>query len=337
MERQAQAEDEEQEERVSNDDPPKEVIIGGCCCCCCLIIIIVLLSGMKGLSANQYGLIKNTISNKVDFTQVYEGGRRYLGPFSEYVTFPSYLQTIDWSRNSPTRTEDPFKARTSEGMQVEISVTVQYLYNKAFIAEMYKEYKYNFPAYVTSNLRSKFTTLISKYKQSDLWEQRQTIVDALKAECVSVSTSILSNWVTCWGVQLHAVHLNREIETKIEGQQVQKQNQIGEEKLQKAATYRAETEVVVSEKSKEIQIVNAQASANALQIVQQAKTNVTYNYQIAGGEALATVDATLSAGGVSLDATTLNTYFQKAAIIKKKDAHLLYGDFSSYTAFRGDL
>jgi hypothetical protein len=329
----------EQEERVESDGPPMELMAGGCCCCCFFIILIIVLSGMKGLSTNQYGLIKNTISNKVDFSQVYEGGRRYLGPFSEYVTFPSYLQTIDYSRQSQaapgTKTEAPFKARTSEGMQVELSVTLQYQYNKEFIAEMYKEYKYNFPGYVTSNMRSKFTTLISKYKQSDLWEKRLEVVAALKAKFIEVSTAILSNWVTCWGVQLHAVHLNYEIESKIEGQQVQKQNQIGEEKLQRAAQYRAGTEVIVSEKSKEITVVNAMASANSLQIVQEAKTNVTFNYQVAGGEALTVVDDTLKAGFTSISADTLNSYFLKAAIIKKTNSHLLYGDFNSYTSFRG--
>jgi len=331
----------EQEERVESDGPPMELMAGGCCCCCFFIILIIVLSGMKGLSANQYGLSKNKISNKVDFSQVYDGGRRYLGPWSEYVTFPSYLQTIDYSRervggSGPgTKTEAPFKARTSEGMQVELSVTIQYFYNKAFVAEIYKEYKKGFPGYVTSNMRSKFTTLISKYKQSDLWEKRQEVVAALKATCIEVATGILTNWVTCWGVQLHEVHLDSVIESKIEGQQVQKQNQIGEEKLQLAAQYRAATEVTLSEKSKEITVVNAEAAANSLQIVEEAKTNVTFNYQVAGGEALTVVDDTLKAGFTAISADTLNSYFLKAAIIKKTNSHLLYGDFNSYTSFRG--
>ena len=32
----------------------------------------------------------------------------------------------------------------------------------------------------------------------------------IQASCVEITASVLNNWVTCWGVQLHSVHMNAE-------------------------------------------------------------------------------------------------------------------------------
>ncbi len=98
----------------------------GCGSFCCALIItgIVLFSiSFRSLEATEFGIRYNSFSKQIDETKIYDEGTYFLGPSIRFIKFPIEVKAINFGGN-------PVRVRTSDGMRLSISISLQYKLNK---------------------------------------------------------------------------------------------------------------------------------------------------------------------------------------------------------------
>jgi hypothetical protein len=93
------------------------------CCVSVTSLVLMLTVGMVlsfgAVEPTEYGILYNTISKKIDNTNVYEGGLQYVGLFNTLITFPSIHKTIEFS-SDPDASAPELKTRTKEGLELSL-------------------------------------------------------------------------------------------------------------------------------------------------------------------------------------------------------------------------
>ncbi|MCQ2819670.1 MAG: hypothetical protein MJ252_20590 [archaeon] len=115
--------------------------------CCGMVIIIALIGfgclamvglGIHSLEATQYGLDYSWISKTVD-NKTYDSGLRFLGFIHSYIQFPKTVQTIEFS-NDTMANRKPIESRTSDGLEVILEISFQYVLQPENLYKLYTKY-----------------------------------------------------------------------------------------------------------------------------------------------------------------------------------------------------
>ena len=88
------------------------------------LVMIILLVSMDTLEPLQYGITYNKIT-KVIGKDVYISGRYLIGPFKNFIVYPSNLVIIEFS-DQRKAVGEPLKTRTGEGLAISLHVSFQY-------------------------------------------------------------------------------------------------------------------------------------------------------------------------------------------------------------------
>lgn len=121
--------------------------------CCFVVIYIIAVSCFSAsfltLQPNEAGILMNSITNTIDRTRVYTGGRYYVGMFKKFIVFPLYATTLDLPPLSITTGASELSGGQtgSSGQTLTINISIQYrLQNTAEggeIVEIYNDYNGN--------------------------------------------------------------------------------------------------------------------------------------------------------------------------------------------------
>lgn len=176
-----------------------------CCICTCCVAIalsfVCLATSINSLHQTQFGLSYSYLYKTVSKT-TYAPGLHLLGPFHEFVTFPSTLQTMEFSSNA----NDLLHARTNDGLPLILGVTFQYriMQNKVFDLFMnytdgdmnlrYKAIYFNKASHIISEAANEFTAY-------QFFNNKQTIAMEL---CKRLNHS----FATYLGAQVVALQIN---------------------------------------------------------------------------------------------------------------------------------
>lgn len=95
------------------------------CSCFVIVGIVLLVLGFSVLEATELGLDYSWISKNVDKT-VYENGLHFLGIGHSFIRFPKMVQTLEFSKESAAN-RGPIQSRTSDGLEVVIEISFQYV------------------------------------------------------------------------------------------------------------------------------------------------------------------------------------------------------------------
>ena len=90
-----------------------------------VISLVLILYSFDAVEPREYGLLYNSIDKDINREEIYSGGRHWVGLFNSFIQFPGGYQTVEFS-DSPSASNDPLNARTSDGVSIGVSVSFQY-------------------------------------------------------------------------------------------------------------------------------------------------------------------------------------------------------------------
>eukprot|EP00928_Gymnodinium_smaydae_P089224 TRINITY_DN73212_c0_g1_i1.p1 TRINITY_DN73212_c0_g1~~TRINITY_DN73212_c0_g1_i1.p1 ORF type:complete len:399 (-),score=110.60 TRINITY_DN73212_c0_g1_i1:162-1358(-) len=307
---------------------PLRKCLGCCGCCCFLTLFILLCCSFATVPPLSYGLLKNNFNKRVDLTQVYEPGIYLVGFFKGFELFPSSVSTIQYSYSIPeagVQHNQPLFLRSADAQPMHLELSVQYYRQKEGLTQLYQramtpQLQEDF--YI-SNVRSQLTKVMSKHKASDCWQARSALIADFMAACKQV---MAENFGVCWGLQFYRSHMDPKYEDALVRTQVQKQNVLIEAAKKRAAEVRAKTEVVVSNYTKAIQVIEATGKAQRYNIEKGATSMAEANKTLAQVQAIEHIRANVKNGGMSPNDAELAEYMKLV---------MLMGDLQKPQLFAG--
>ncbi|CEL93474.1 unnamed protein product [Vitrella brassicaformis CCMP3155] len=300
-------------------------LIGGGCCFLVVVLILILLS-LGAVRPTEYGLVYNAITKNVDTRHVYHGGRHFIWLFHSFIPFPAILRTIEFSdyHHIPGAAHfDPLKTRTPEGLQIVLSVALQYRLIKDEVGTLYTRANVQYESLFMQNARDILLKTVSRYNATSWWLERARIGRDMLERANATLTSLHAHVEM---LQILRIDLPADWEKKIVETQVAQQQIQTEQNKQQAARIRAQTKVIGSEFARNVTVINAGAVANATYLKQKAKAEAVQRQ-------LDTEAYTLAMAAQLLGATPeeIVRYQQMATYASLANATFLYGMDKSLT------
>ena len=185
--------------------------ICGCCCfysCCCSFLLI--LFGFAALEATEFGLNYSWISKNIS-PNVKENGLYFIGIGHSFIKFPKTVQTIEFSK-SKTASQGPIQSRTSDGLEVTLEISFQYILQKDQIYELYTKYGKNYN-YIFQNIAiHTLTEEATKYTAYNFFMDRGKIKDDFQYELNNVFQKLCYSNIQF--LQLRSVYLSNLFEAQ---------------------------------------------------------------------------------------------------------------------------
>lgn len=323
------------------------------------IIVIMILGGVVGaiwagvwwwgcnetIEENEYGLVKDTITGKVD-DKVYTAGRYDIGLFSDFIKFPSTWQSIEFipggdekdsdddkedkddddddekEEESTTDVEDqgyagdtPITTRSEDGLGVEIDLSFQYKLSKDKLYDIYKDFGINYGEYIAKTARSIIRDIASAYTAIEFFYNRTAIGNDMLNALEGKEDKF---YIDIGEFQLRQIDLPDQFEEAIELTEVAKQEIKIAEYQQQSAVIRANTLILEALAQANISIIEAEAQAEITIIEAQAAADSLNITMTTEGIMLAEIMAT-----VGLNSTQLLTYLWIKAIEEHDSAYLI--------------
>jgi regulator of protease activity HflC (stomatin/prohibitin superfamily) len=237
-----------------------ELVKYSCACICCasaFIFFILLVSGFSSLEATEFGLnyswMFKTISPEVE-----ENGIHFLGVGHSFIRFPKTVQTIEFSYER-TANRGPISSRTSDGLEVTLEISFQYILQPENIYKLYCKYGKNYPQIFQNIAIHLLTEEATKYTAYNFFMDRGIIKDDFQKNLNEYFNKVLFSNIVF--LQLRNVDLPELFEESIQESEVKKQD------IQRAlAEYNkmsieVETKIKSAEYQKEIMIIKAKGDA----------------------------------------------------------------------------
>lgn len=300
-------------------------------CCCCSVIgfvafILFVPSMFLQVDRLHNGLSKNGVTGAVDLDKVYQPGRYYMGFWQEFIMFPTYLQTIEFSNDKPEKNVQHLSAlrsRDKDGKQIWLDVSVQYKLKLDEIPSIYRQMQTQYEDVYISELRDVLSKACNKFVISEVWENYKTVVAQMKARCVEV---LAERHALCWGLQVWGVRLDTVYEQQLVKTQVRKQAQKTEAARSTHENTRAATQVELAEYKRDITVVNAEGSAKKFKMERNATATATAALTDAKAEVLEIIRVTVVPNMTArkMTGSELTTYVKLMQLETMSKAPLLY-------------
>jgi len=304
-------------------------------CCggvCGLIFIILFATSFKAVGPYMIGLKQNTVTKTVNLEGpdvVYDPGVYFVGFWNSFLTFPTTIQTIQYSFEPPeegVQHINPLQLRSNDAVPISLEVSVQYQRVKAELPQLFRQAMTPIlqENIFTSALRAELTKIMSRHNVADCWQDRDALVQEFTDACERV---LEVSHATCWGLQFYRVHVDRLYEQEIIATQVQMQQRKIEEAKKNAAEVRSQTQILLANYTNAIKVLRAAGAADRynLQVAAQTAAEVAK----VNAEANAThyvLDGVRLPSGVRMTEVQLTDY-QEALMLSDSMQHspLFYG------------
>jgi len=247
----------------------KEIMkyICGCCCCysCCCSFLLILF-GFAALEATEFGLNYSWISKNIS-PNVKENGLYFIGIGHSFIKFPKTVQTIEFSQ-SKTASQGPIQSRTSDGLEVTLEISFQYILQKDQIYQLYTKYGKNYN-YIFQNIAiHTLTEEATKYTAYNFFMDRGKIKDDFQFELNNVFQKLC--YSTIQFLQLRSVDLPNLFEASIQESEVKKQDIQKAKAEQNKIMIEVDTKIKAAEFQKNVIINKAEGEAEAIYRQNQA-------------------------------------------------------------------
>ena len=249
----------------------KEIMkyICGCCCCCsCFCSFLLIIFGFATLEATEFGLNYSWISKTIS-PNVKENGLYFIGIGHSFIKFPKTVQTIEFSKTK-TANQGPIQSRTSDGLEVTLEISFQYILNKDQIYKLYTKYGENYN-YIFQNIAvHTLTEEATKYTAYNFFMDRGKIKDDFQYELNQVFEKLCYSNIQF--LQLRSVDLPNLFEASIQESEVKKQDIQKAKAEQNKILIEVDTQIKAAEFQKNVIINKAEGEAEA--IYKQNKADV---------------------------------------------------------------
>jgi regulator of protease activity HflC (stomatin/prohibitin superfamily) len=243
-------------------------VCGTCCCCTCFCSFLLIIFGFATLEATEFGLNYSWISKSIS-PNVKENGLYFIGIGHSFIKFPKTVQTIEFS-NSKTANQGPIQSRTSDGLEVTLEISFQYILQKDQIYNLYTKYGggYN---YIFQNIAIHILTEeATKYTAYNFFMDRGKIKDDFQYELDKIFQQLCYSSIQF--LQLRSVDLPSLFEASIQESEVKKQDIQKAKAEQNKIMIEVDTQIKAAEYQKNVIINQAEGEAEA--IFKQNKADV---------------------------------------------------------------
>ena len=236
----------------------------GCYSCCCSFLLI--LFGFAALEATEFGLNYSWISKSIS-PNIKENGLYFIGIGHSFIKFPKTVQTIEFS-NSKTANQGPIRSRTSDGLEVTLEISFQYILQKDQIYTLYTKYGKNYN-YIFQNIAiHTLTEEATKYTAYNFFMDRGKIKDDFQYELDNIFQKLC--YSTIQFLQLRSVDLPTLFEASIQESEVKKQDIEKAKAEQNKILIEVDTQIKAAEYQKNVIINIAEGEAEAIYKQNQA-------------------------------------------------------------------
>ena len=249
----------------------KEIMkyVCGCCCCySCFCSFLLIIFGFATLEATEFGLNYSWISKSIS-PNIKENGLYFIGIGHSFIKFPKTVQTIEFS-TAKSANQGPIQSRTSDGLEVTLEISFQYILQKDQIYKLYtkygKDYNYIFQNIAVHTLTEEAT----KYTAYNFFMDRGKIKDDFQFELDKVFQNLCYSNIQF--LQLRSVDLPNLFENSIQESEVKKQDIQKAKAEQNKIMIEVDTKIKAAEFQKDVIINKAEGEAEA--IYKQNKADV---------------------------------------------------------------
>eukprot|EP00929_Paragymnodinium_shiwhaense_P107721 TRINITY_DN74093_c0_g1_i1.p1 TRINITY_DN74093_c0_g1~~TRINITY_DN74093_c0_g1_i1.p1 ORF type:complete len:352 (-),score=86.91 TRINITY_DN74093_c0_g1_i1:199-1254(-) len=311
-------------ERASEDGLPcdsNSAAAFGCGLLCLVIAAAVALSSISSVPPLKVAIKYNTFSKEADTAATFGPGRYFIGPFNQFLYFPSSIQNLEFT-NEPRIDSvgvryEPLHTRTKEGLGLHMKVSLQYRLRPTTLAKLYQEFNQDYEQVFISSVRDVLIKAASEYEANQLWEERERVGNEMQR---LVDKELRETYAECWGLQLMVIDLPDTFEKTIVATQVQQQSMLTREQEQESTRIRAKTTVIQAEYERRVKVLMAAGHANYTVITKEAQALAQQNVIDAQAEALQNVKKRLSLYGGGLI-----SYQKYDALDDLENASLFFG------------
>ena len=255
----------------------KILVCAGCGFISLIVGIILICVSFQFVEYNQYGLKRNTLTNKVFTNKIYENGRYMFGPSVNMIYFEKDYQKVDFTGSNA------LSVSNDDGTGFYITVTFFYRIQKENIENLYNKFGTNYRSKILSLSQSTLKNTAILYSIDDYLTKRSIITKSIKT---NVTATLNNIWIDVDELQLHEVLFPEVVNNKYLDAAVQLQVNSKMEYEQDAELIRQETSRLVEVINANETLVLAEAEANYNIITQLADVNATQMIETAKTEEL---------------------------------------------------
>eukprot|EP00386_Alphamonas_edax_P015136 GDKI01046315.1.p1 GENE.GDKI01046315.1~~GDKI01046315.1.p1 ORF type:complete len:321 (-),score=80.82 GDKI01046315.1:309-1229(-) len=226
------------------------------------VVFVVFVSGWSALGFSEMGLDYNAITSSVN-PKPYYPGRYYLGVGHSFVRFPRTYQTISFS-NEPRSEWEELKSRTSDGLEVDLEISFQYLVDPTRLFDIYMKFAEQYDPIYVRFAQHVLTDITTDYTAYDFFQNPQKIRDRMEEVLNTEFYEFAFANITSF--QLKTVSLPAEFESAIKETEVQNQDIRKAQAEQERTRVMLQTQVIQAEKQVEIILSQAKAQAEAIRL-----------------------------------------------------------------------
>jgi len=273
---------------------PTKVACCGCCVLVLITVIVLLALSFSSLDQLDYGLNYNAITHVIEDKVYSTAGLYFLGVGHYFIKYPRVIQTIEFVAEDMGRLE----TRTSDGLPVSLSVSFQYRYEEARLRELYLTYKQEEEEVYENTAKAVIANVATNFSAYTFFNDKQGIATEMQLEVTRVFDEQLMARVDAF--QITRVELPTEFQDAILASIEAKQNITKTERYKENMQVTFETQLLVSNQTKQQTI--ALARGTALQRWQQAEATAfvieqsVFAEMYAYGNLSQTVDLNVSEG-----------------------------------------
>ena len=239
-----------------------------CCCCSCFTAFLLIIFGFASLEATEFGLNYSWISKTIS-PNIKENGLYFIGIGHSFIKFPKTVQTIEFS-NQKTANKGPIQSRTSDGLEVTLEISFQYILTKEKIYELYTKYGNNYDFIFQNIAIHTLTEEATKYTAYNFFMDRGKIKDDFQKELNEIFEKLCYSTIVF--LQLRSVDLPSLFEESIQESEVKKQDILRAKAEQNKIMIEVDTKIKAAEYQKDVIINMAEGEAEA--IYKQNKADV---------------------------------------------------------------
>lgn len=142
-----------------------------------LLLCILLPMSLHKIEADEVGIARNGLTEKIYLNsegKAFTEGRHVLTPASEFFLFKRTVQTLDFE-------SDPIRCLSSEGLQMELKITLQYELDTDHVMEVLTKYgkEETWKVYINTLARDALMDVCSNYTADDYFHYRAEIEKSL--------------------------------------------------------------------------------------------------------------------------------------------------------------
>lgn len=252
-----------------------------CCTCCCgifwLLIVILIPISFEYVNYNELAFSQNSISNKVDLTEVYEPGRYYVGPSVSMIRFPRQYQTESFAGSSA------LAVFNSEGQEINVEIHFQYRIRPEQLVNLMETYGTNYVTKVRTIAEATLKNSAIVYSIHEYVRNRTAITEAFNQNITIAMDGIFLD-VEPYKLQLGEIQIPSSQVDKFMEDAVIKQNAQQSDFEQQATVVRETTAKEVAEIDANATYVTREAAARADRIIAEANAEAERILAVAYGD-----------------------------------------------------